>query len=164
MHSPPRYLAFCFQSFQGFTTFATENLVSVSLGWYMLRGTVCESWVLSTPLRSNLFLKSTDYTTQLRNLCRDLLYPEKEQVTLSKDKGNNTNHCVAERGNLRKLALTGYVLLLSTTAARVGRWTQILSSWRHSSGMKCTLSTNGIICMWDQWHHPPPPPIYAMLP
>lgn len=41
-------------------------------------------------------------------MCRDLLYPEKEQVTLSKNKGNNTNYCVAERGNLRKLALTGY--------------------------------------------------------
>lgn len=52
---------------------------------------------------------------------RDLLYPEKEQVTLSKNKGTNTNYCVAERGNLRKLALTGYVLLLSPTAARVGQ-------------------------------------------
>lgn len=120
-------------------------------------------WTLSpfNSSRSNLFLTSTDYTTQLRNLCRDLLYPEKEQVTLSKDRGNSTNHCAAERGNLRELALTCYVLCLSSTAARVGRWTQIPSSWRHSSRMKCTLSTNGIICMWDQC---PPLPIYAMLP
>lgn len=82
---------------------------------------MCEPSVLSTPLRSNLFLKSTDYTTQLRNMCRDLLYPEKERVTLSKNKGNNTNYCVAERGSLRKFALTGYVLILSPTAAKVGQ-------------------------------------------
>ena len=36
-----------------------------------------------------------------------LLYPERQQVILSKDKRNITTYCVAGRGNLRKLVLTG---------------------------------------------------------
>lgn len=40
--------------------------------------------------------------TQLRNMCEDLLYPEKERVILSEEKGNSTDTVWLEEAALER--------------------------------------------------------------
>lgn len=148
MYSPPRYLVFWFQSVQGLKPILQRK-------WYL--GLICaqggDVWTLSlfNPLRSDLFLESTDYCNPAEKHVQRQLYPGREQVILSKDKRNNTNYCVAGRGNLRKLVLIELCVPFkhhSTKQQGQGDKPRSYPSPKQSSWTKCTLSTNGIVlCM-----------------
>jgi len=51
-----------------------------------------------------------------------VLSPDREQVILSKDKRNNTNYCVAGRGNLRKLVLIGSCVAFKRHRSKQQGW------------------------------------------
>lgn len=107
---------------------------------------MCESQVLSTPLKSDLFLGSTDYCNPAEKHVQRPASPQRERVISSEDTRNNTNDGVAGGGHLEKLELMWppVAVTLYSCKSRAVPPDPIFSKAGFSEG---ALPTNGVICI-----------------
>lgn len=154
VHSAPRYSLLCFQSFQGLKIWATEEPISGA--WTGSGAPMYDPWVLSTPLRSDLFLESTDYHNPTEKHGQSLALPWEGEPFYQKIKEITPTTVWMEESISESLHLEGHVYfqapLQRYTASRLGWWTQILSFLKQSS-QSVSYPTHHIICIWGQCPH-----------
>lgn len=139
-----------------------ENLYNRGTGTLsssMLRGQMYEPWVLSTSLRGDLFLESTDYCNPTeKHVQRHCFTLRGSKSFYQKIKEITPPTVWLEEVTSESLYWQDYVLLSSGTAeARSCKGGMMNSEPIFSKAEfseKCALPTNGIICIWAQCPYP----------